>query len=222
MEIREKAEHDPVTDLEIVDAYVRWALLAAEEVVGKQGLGIVLRDAGLERLIDNYPPDETEALHGLTFGDYSNLSAGLLTFFGRAGKGMLRRIGRLSAQHGIKEQSALFGLATALSSKLLPVPLQLRIGLTNMQNGFVKLNQQMGQEVHLHLDDRGDRFAYVDQECSQCAGKEADSAICLIRTGTIQEAMRWLTGKEFKVREVECRATGAPACVWEIVKTPEG
>ena len=94
MEIKDRAEHDPVADLHIVDAYMRWALLASEEVVGKQGLGIVLRDAGLERFIDSYPPDETKVISNLTFGDYSNLSTGLLGFFGRAGRGMLRRMQR--------------------------------------------------------------------------------------------------------------------------------
>jgi predicted hydrocarbon binding protein len=221
MEIKDRAQHDPVADLHIVDAYMRWALLASEEVVGKQGLGIVLRDAGLERFADDYPPDETQVLSNLTFGDYANLSTGLLSFFGRAGKGMLRRIGRLSAQHGIKRQGAVFGLATALSSKILPVPVQLKIGLTNMQNGFVKLSREMGEEVHLRLEDRGDHFAYVDQDCSQCAGKEADAPICLIRTGTIQEALHWLTGREFDVREIECRSMGAPACVWKVPKAPK-
>jgi predicted hydrocarbon binding protein len=220
MEITNKLEHDPVADLNIVDAYLRWALLASEEVLGKQGLAIVLHDAGLERFIDSYPPDETEVISGLTFGDYANLSAGLLGFFGRAGKGMLRRIGRLSAQHGIRQQGAVFGLATALSSRLLPIPMQIRIGLNNMQNGFRKLSQEVGQEVHLRLEDRGDRFAYIDQDCSQCAGKAADTPICLIRTGTLQEALRWLTGRELDVQEVTCRAMGAPACVWEISKAP--
>ncbi len=219
--IRDKSEHDPVADLNIVDAYLRWALLASEEVVGKRGLGIVLRNAGLERFIDNYPPDETRVISDLTFGDYSNLSAGLLVFFGRAGKGMLRRIGRLSAQYGIKRQGAVFGLATALSSKLLPIPMQLKIGLTSMQNGFRKLSQEVGQTVRLSLDDRGKKFAYVDEDCSQCAGKEANTPICQIRTGTIQSALHWLTGHEFDVQEVACRATGAPACVWEVNKTPK-
>jgi predicted hydrocarbon binding protein len=36
-----------------------------------------------------------------------------------------------------------------------------------------------------------------------------------------QEAIHWLTGKEFEVQKVECRAMGAPACVWEINKTPK-
>jgi predicted hydrocarbon binding protein len=30
--------------------------------------------------------------------------------------------------------------------------------------------------------------------------------------------LTWLTGKVFDVEEVECRAMGAPACVWEVSK----
>jgi len=222
MEIREKTEHDPVAALYIVDAYMRWALLATEEVIGRQAMAIVLRDAGLERLIGNYPPDEVRVISSLTFGDYANFSGELLAFFGRGSRGMLRRIGRLSAQHGIRRQSSLFGLATVLSSKVLPLPMQLKIGLSHMQSGFIDLNQEAaGQQVHLHLDDRGDRFAYIDQECWQCAGKAADEPVCLIRAGTLEEALHWLTGKEFQVHETECRAMGAPACVWEIDKTPK-
>ncbi len=37
MKIENRPGHDPVTDLYTADAYMRWALLAAEEVVGKQG-----------------------------------------------------------------------------------------------------------------------------------------------------------------------------------------
>jgi len=33
--------------------------------------------------------------------------------------------------------------------------------------------------------------------------------------------MHWLTGKNFEIQEVECRAQGAKACVWEISKTPK-
>jgi predicted hydrocarbon binding protein len=221
MEIKAKTEHDPVAALYIIEAYMRWALLAIEEVIGPRGMAVVLRDAGLERLIDNYPPDEARISDSLTFGDYANLGAELLTFFGRGSRGMLRRVGRLSAQHGIREQSGLFGLATVLASKVLPLPIQIKVALSHMQSGFIKLNQEAGQEVQLHLDDLGDRLAYVDHHCWQCAGQAADEPICLIRAGTLQEALHWVTGKEFEVHETECRAMGAPACIWHIAKKPK-
>src|SRR5574341_161015 len=204
MVIKKKAEHDSVADLYMVDAYMRWALLAAEEVVGQKGLHIVLREAGLERLLNN--------------GDYANLSSGLLNFYGRAGKSMVLRIGRISAKHGIEQQGALFGLGAVIAAKILPLPQQLKIGLDTIQNGFHKLANSVGQELHLHIEDRGDKLAYVAPECAMCAGKAADDRICWLFNGTLQESLHWQTGKDLIIEEVECRALGAPACVWEVSK----
>ena len=218
MDITNRSEHDPVADLHIVDAYMRWALLAAEEVVGEKGLVVVLRDAGLERLIDKLPPEELAASGNLTFGDYAALNTGLLNFFGRAGKSMLLRAGRLAALHGISQQGALFGIAAAVASRILPIPTQLNLGLERMQDGFRKIMDGM----RLSIEDRGDKLAYISETCPMCAGKHADAPICWLWTGSLQESIRWQTGKEFEIVEVECRATGAPACVWEISKAPKG
>jgi hypothetical protein len=223
MEIRNKTQHDPVTDLYMVDAYMRWALQASEEVVGAKGMHIVLREAGLEKLIDNYPPNETKASGHFTFGDYANLSATLLTFFGRAGKSMTLRIGRISTQHGIEQQSAAFGLDVLVkASRLLPLTAQLKAGMAVMQNGYRKLSQSVGQDLVLSIEDRGDKLAYVAESCPYCAGKEADFPICWIHNGVLAQSQHWLTGKQFEIIEVECKAMGAPACVWEVKKEPIG
>ena len=221
MVIKNKTEHDPVVDLYMVDAYMRWALLAAEEVVGQKGLSIVLREAGLERLIDNYPPNELKLSGLLSYGDYADLSAGLLNFYGRAGKSMVLRIGRISAKHGIEQQGALFGLGAVIAAKVLPLPAQIKIGLDTIQNGFRKLAGSVGQELQLSIEDRGDKWAYTAHDCAMCGGKQADDRICWLFNGTLQESLHWQTGKDLQIEEVECRALGAPACVWEISKTPK-
>jgi len=222
MEIRNKAKHDPVTDLYATDAYMRWALMAAEEVIGEKGLAVVLRDAGLERFIDNYPPEELEKPSGnITFGDYAAFNVGLLNFFGRAAKSMLLRTGRLSALHAVEKQGKAFGIAVLVASKVLPIPTQLKVGLDKMQEGLRKQSQAVGQDQRIRVKDQGDKLAYIDQDCAMCAGKLADTPICWLFTGSLQESLHWLTGKEFEVAEVECRAMGAPACVWEINKTPK-
>lgn len=221
MEIRNKSQHDPMTELYAVDAYMRWALQAAEEVVGVKGLEIVLRQVDLERLIQNYPPNELKASGNFTFGDYSNLCAGLLNFFGRAGKSMTIRIGRISAKHAIEQQKAVFGIAALVGAKFLPVPTQLKMGMATMQNGFIKMSQSVGQTLHLRLEDRGDKIAYIAEECAFCAGKECSEPMCWVFNGTLQEAVSWQTGKEFDIVEVACRAMGAPACVWEVSKMPK-
>lgn len=221
MEIADKTQQDSTADLHIMDAYMRWALLAAEEVVGKRGLAIVLRDAGLERLIDNYPPNELEMSGDLTFGDYASLNAGLFRFFGRASKSMVMRIGRLGTRQSIEQQSALFNVAATVASKVLPIPSQIKIGMENMQKGFRKLYKSAGHDLGLRVEDRGEKLAYVAEACPVCAGKRTSEPMCWLWVGTLQEGIHWLTDMDFEVVEVACRAMGAPECVWEVSKTPK-
>ena len=44
----------------IVNALVRQALVAIQEVMGENGLNAVLRTSGLGRFVDNFPPDDLE------------------------------------------------------------------------------------------------------------------------------------------------------------------
>jgi predicted hydrocarbon binding protein len=89
-------------------------------------------------------------------------------------------------------------------------------------SGFQKLSKTVGESYQAHVEDRGDRFAFAIQTCAMCAGKQADQPICSLFTGTLQESTKWLTGKDFDIQEVACRSMGAPACVWEIGKSPKG
>jgi predicted hydrocarbon binding protein len=181
----------------------------------------VLRQADLEHLINNYPSNQLKISRSLTFGDYASLSTGLLEFFGRAGKSMTLRIGRQTARYAVEHQSALFGTAALLAAKVLPLATQIKMGLNATQLGFRKLSQSVGQDLRMRVEDRGDVFAYIDENCPLCAGKQADEPICWCQTGGLQEGLRWQTGKEIEIEQVECRAMGAPACVWEVQKTPK-
>lgn len=221
MEIKEKTPADPVASLYLVDAYMRWALLAAEEVVGKQGLHVLLRQRGLERFIDNYPPELLNISGNITLGDYAQLCAGLLTFFGRAGKSMVIRCGRLTSKYAIEKQSGVYNVAAKTAAKLMPSGMQVKLVLDSMANGYNKLYADSGQELHFRVEDHGGKWAFISVECPLCAGKAADVPMCWGRIGTLKEGLFWLTGKEFDVEEVECRALGAPACVWEVSKTPK-
>jgi predicted hydrocarbon binding protein len=221
MEITDRSDHDPATDILLVDAYMRWALLAAEEVVGKNGLAVVLRQAGLEQFVGGYPPEQLKVSTGLTLYHYASLNAGLLNFFGRAARSMALRIGRSTARYAIDHQGALFGTAALLASKVLPVSTQIKMGLSAMQAGFRRLSQAVGQERRLELEDRGEAWAYLDYQCAMSAGKRSDEPIGWIQTGAIQEALHWQTGREFEVEQVACRSMGAPASIWLVYKTPK-
>jgi len=53
-----KDRPDPMVALPITDAHMRWALEAVEEVAGEKGMMVMLRQAGLERFIDNFPSSQ--------------------------------------------------------------------------------------------------------------------------------------------------------------------
>lgn len=214
-------ENDPVAELKMADAYMRWALEAAEEVVGKDGLAVVLRDAKLDHLIDNYPPENLDPPgSGLTFGDYSRLNAELLTFFGRAGKSMVLRIGRISSRKAIEHQSGTFNLATVLAARMLPSGTQIKMGLSAMMTGFKTINEKFGQEFKGNIEDGGDHFNFIIETDFVTAGLQSDAPIGWLIEGLIEEAGMQVFKKFFDVTQVECRSMGAPASVWHVPKKP--
>jgi hypothetical protein len=96
-------------DAVIINSLVRQALTSAQEVMGDNGLNAVLRTSGLERFIGNFPPNNLEP--SIQASQYARLNQAIEDFYGRAGKGMLRRIGKASFQYGVREQAALLGVA---------------------------------------------------------------------------------------------------------------
>lgn len=210
----------PLPQTHMVDAYMRWALQAAEEALGKQGLTVVLRENGLEKYIDNYPPEELKISGNALNGEYASFCAGLLQFYGRAGKSLDYRTGRISSKHAIEKQAVVFNVAACMAVRLPPFQSQISTGLDNMIAGFQKLWNDYGEEAIIFKEDRGDSIAYIQQTYPTCAGKQADEPICHQATGMLLESIEWLTGKKVSIREAEYRAMGAPSCVLEISKTP--
>ncbi len=221
MNITTKPASDPVGQLLLVDGYVRWALMATEESVGKRGMAIVLRKAGLERLIDHYPASESKVLSRFTFAEYAALNTALIAHFGRASKSWIERIGWATAKLTIEHQGTLFSVSSLVAAKVMPLTQQVKMTLETMQKGFRDLSMSIGQELHLSVEEHNDHWAFVMDDCPLCADKTAPSAICWTMTGVIQYSLNWQTGKTFVVEETQCRASGAAACVWEIKKLPK-
>ena len=65
----------PKSGLHYPNRFARITILAMEEVMGKNGLNAILNMANLQRLIDNYPPEDLE--RQFDFADYSALHAAL-------------------------------------------------------------------------------------------------------------------------------------------------
>lgn len=222
-EVWDKTEHDPAADLFVPNAWLRWLLLAAEDTIGRLGLRIILRKASLHHLIDNYPPyEQPKPSKKFTFGDYAALHAGILDFCGRESESQMLHMGRVMIKYSTMEQGALYGIGTVNFPKFLSLPAQLKMGTEVILEAARKASQSVGQDYHIFLEDRGDRLAYIVQDCVFCVGKYSNRPMCMFLTGNLEGALHWLTGEGFHIEEVECRAMGAKACVWEILKEPKG
>lgn len=203
-------KHDPM----IVNALVRQALTSAQEVMGENGLNAVLRTSGLERFVGNFPPDNLEP--SINASQYAKLNEAIEAFYGRGGRGMLRRIGKASFQYAVREQAALLGLA-GVALKLLPEKQRIKFILNSMANALKKSNPQ----VDARLDESGTRLAYIESTCAICYGRHSESPICYLYVGSIGEAIQWATGREYQVVETHCVAKGDPYCRFEIGEARE-
>ncbi len=193
----------------IVNALVRQFLVASQEVMGEHGLNTVLRTSGLQRFVGNLPPDDLNP--GVDALEYARLNEAIESFYGRGGRGMLRRIGKASFQYAIREQPALMGMAVA-ALRLLPQRQRILFVLNNMVNALKKSNAQ----VNAWVDDSGGKIAFVESTCAICNSRTSPKPICYLYLGSVGEAVRWASGIEFEIIETHCLAKGDEYCRFEI------
>ncbi len=193
----------------IVNALVRQALVSAQEVMGENGLNAVLRSVGLARFAGNFPPNDTNP--GIKTVEYAKFNEAIETFYGRAGKGMLRRIGKASFQYGVREQGALMGVAGA-ALKLMPQKGRIKFVLNAMVNALKKTNPQ----VDAWVEDESGRIAYCESTCAICLGRTNDQPVCHLYAGSVAEAVRWATDQEYEIIETHCIAKGDKYCRFEV------
>ncbi|MBK8987734.1 MAG: hypothetical protein IPM39_16955 [Chloroflexi bacterium] len=199
-------------DTPYVNAMLLQLFKGIEEVMGTNGLNAVLRLSSLERYIDNPPPNNLE--FGVLAREYAALNQAIEQFTGRAGKGMLQRIGRSSFRWGVKEQSAVMGLA-GIALKVLPQQLRKRAVLLGVRKGIMDTVPYASINVQ---DDNG-VLVFTDYACVSCHTRHSEQPVCHLYVGSLQEAMTYATGKDsraFDVVETHCLARGDDFCRFEI------
>jgi predicted hydrocarbon binding protein len=192
----------------------RLALSALEEVMGKNGLNAILNLANLSHLIDNFPADNLE--RQFDFADFSSINGALEEMYGpRGGRGLAQRAGRAVFNEGLRNFGALAG-AGDLAFKVLPLAVKLKIGLPAMAKIFTTTSDQLST-----VEEKEDHFLYTIHRCPVCWGRKTEKACCHIAAGVIQAGLHWVSGgKEFRVYETNCVATGAATCDFIIYKEP--
>ncbi len=204
----------PKAGLYYPNKIARLALIALEEVMGKNGLNAILNLAGLSFLIDNAPPDNLE--RQFDFADFSAINGALEEMYGpRGGRGLALRAGRAVFMEGLRNFGALAG-AGDLAFRVLPLPAKLRIGLPAMAKIFTTTSDQLST-----VEEFEDHFVYTIHRCPVCWGRKTEKPACFMATGLIQEGMKWVSGgREFRVNQSTCKAAGDEVCNFIAFKEP--
>ena len=204
-------------DAPYVNALLLQALNGIEEVLGTNGLNAVLQTSGLQRYIGNPPPNDLG--QGVLVREYAQLNQAVQEFTGRAGKGMLQRVGRASFRWAIKEQQAVMGIA-GIALKALPQGLRKKAILLAVRKGLTDtLNY-----AQIRVDNDGDDLVFIDYTCTICHQRTNSEATCHIYLGSLGEAMAFATGRDFRdfeVIETHCKAKGDPYCRFVIRDRPQ-
>jgi hypothetical protein len=194
----------------------RIALLALEDVMGKNGVNAILNLANLQHLIDNYPPDNLE--RQFDFADFSAINGALEEMYGpRGGRGLALRAGRATFQDGLRHFGALAGVGD-LAFKVLPLQAKLRIGLPAMAKIFSTTSDQYST-----VEEKDTHFVYTIHRCPVCWGRKSDRPDCYMAVGLLQAGLKWVSGGQaFRVNESKCIAMGDAVCEFVIFKEPLG
>ncbi len=187
-------------------------LAGVEDVVGKNGMAAVLRQANLVQYVNHYPPSDM-AYGGHQLCYMSQINHALFDIYGpRGARAILQRVGRGRWKSALEENATL-AHATKMAVKLLPRRLQMRIALDTAARTY---NEQLNAAVK--IVEEGDQFSWQDHKCGNCMNWHSNSPVCYTTAGFVHGLVAWAVDSEaLKVEEVACCAKGDAVCRHRII-----
>jgi hypothetical protein len=197
----------------VENSIMRLALTSTELTLGKSGYYAVLHVAGLDAYAETPPPDSHAVeIPGEHFAALFN---GIFTMYGEGpSRGLFRRWGTVFGTTALKRRPS----AALLKPLLKVLPLQRRLH-TVLDAVVAEANQTRGAPLQT-LQDAIDHYTITFRDCLYCDNLHPSEPVCYTVVGILEAALKWGTGRDFAVTEVQCRARGAAACVFEIGKQP--
>ena len=184
---------------------------ALRDVMGQNGIDAILRLSNLDKMVDNYPPNNLEK--AFDFAALSSIMISLDELYGtRGGQGLASRAGKALFADGLKDFGAVAGVGD-LALRLLPLRAKVKLGLPAFASIF---NQITDQKVEVAED--GSDFLWKITVCPVCWGRgQSNKPVCHLAGGLLEESLRWVSGgAEFGVIEELCHAQGDTLCQFRI------
>jgi predicted hydrocarbon binding protein len=183
-------------------------LLTAHDILGENAVKSVLNFAHLQNYINNYPPNDLNEEHSIA--EFSRLMAGLVDLLGERGARAIMFRGGVRGFEIFHEQ--------------FPSLMNIE-GITPEERSDDKMFEEFMRIYGIMVDASvplwGDVFKYYPCEegaaleispCQYCVGLKTKDPICSAQVGFQFGVLRWILGKEVKVEETHCIATGDPMC----------
>ncbi len=196
---------------ELVNQAFRVFLLGVEDVVGKNGMSLLLRQANLSQYIDHYPPSNTERDgHRLLY--LAQINRTLWDLYGARGmRAILQRVGRSESKSALAENAAITNTAK-LAIKLMNSHHKVRLTLDTFARTY---SQQTDSPIQIR--EEGEAFYVENYNCGQCMGWQSETPVCFNLTGMIHGVLAWaLESADFKIEETECCAKGDVLCRYRV------
>lgn len=195
---------------------------ALAEAVGDNGLNVLLNKANLVQYIEKRPPDNWE--REFDFAHIANLNQGLFEMYGpRGGRRLAVRSGGYFFDRGVKQLGLIAGLGD-IALRALPLQTKLKMGLAALARIFSQFSDQ-----HSRVEESGSQFLFFVDDCPICWNQklvlsEAEvppQPMCHFNKGVLQAAMDWFSGGlNFRIEQVQCKASGDETCAFKIDKEP--
>ena len=195
----------------------RWAriiLTSAEEIVGAKGVTALLNMAGLQKYINNYPPDNMNK--DFSFTEIGKLQQAFWDMYGPRGARVFAiRAGRQSFKDGLTSFGSV-ARAAQMTMKLGSMEQRIKAGLIFFGKFFNNVSDQV---VRVDEDDEY-WYWYIERDPLSC-GRTSDKPVGHLAIGVLQGALHWASaGKEFRIMQTQCISMGDAESKFAIEKKP--
>jgi len=176
--------------------------------LGAKTLIVVLEKADLDPALVN--PEAVSHLTSITAAEtYARIQHALRIYYGRGARGTLLRIGRILWGR-LLESASLAEKAQAQLARSLPASLRMKAALDLL----ARFMREKNADVTVHTLDFD--LLLADHGGAATIGQKENAPICIVTLGLIQEALIWVSGHEYDVEEISCRANGGDACEFRV------
>ena len=196
----------------LANYYVRQQLRAAREILGVDELREVLKKSGLERYIENLPPQNSE--REVSFDEITKFCLAIHERYGPEGSKVLRKVGRRTLEMDLEA----YGWFVNLVRMIIMVFSSPRSRVYNaLKRAAEAVERETGSKPRVWME--GEDLFWENPYCPYCEEASWPEPCCDLPAGMLEGLVAWVLNQPVEavhVTEEACKAIGDNACRYRI------